>query len=46
MIPKFIQDMELSKYNVLAVDDIPLNLLLVQKMLSKFNFKIASVSSR
>lgn len=40
MIPSFIQDMELSKYNVLAVDDIPLNLLLVQKMLSKFNFRI------
>jgi CheY-like chemotaxis protein len=45
MIPKFIQDMELSKYNVLAVDDIPLNLLLVQKMLSKFNFKIRSATN-
>ena len=45
MIPKFIQDMELSKYNVLAVDDIPLNLLLVQKMLSKFNFKIRTATN-
>ena len=45
MIPSFIQDMELSKYNVLAVDDIPLNLLLVQKMLSKFNFKIRTASN-
>jgi len=45
MIPKFIQDMELSKYNVLAVDDIPLNLLLVQKMLSKFNFRIRTATN-
>lgn len=45
MIPSFIQDMELSKYNVLAVDDIPLNLLLVQKMLSKFNFRIRTATN-
>lgn len=45
MIPNYIQDMELSKYNVLAVDDIPLNLLLVQKMLSKFNFKIRTATN-
>ena len=31
---------DFSKYNVLAVDDVPLNLLLVEKMLSKFNFRI------
>ena len=31
-------------YNVLAVDDIPLNLLLVQKMLSRFNFKMRTAS--
>ena len=31
---------DFSKYNVLAVDDVPLNLLLVEKMLSKFNFQI------
>ena len=37
--------MELSKYNVLAVDDIPLNLLLVQKMLSKFNFRIRTATN-
>ena len=31
---------DFSKYNVLAVDDVPLNLLLVEKMLSKFQFRI------
>ena len=31
---------DFSKYNVLAVDDVPLNLLLVEKMLSKFHFRI------
>lgn len=31
---------DFSKYNVLAVDDVPLNLLLVEKMLSKFKFRI------
>ena len=35
-----IQTSDLSGYNVLAVDDVPINLLLVEKMLSKFNFKI------
>lgn len=32
-------------YNVLAVDDIPLNLLLVQKMLSRFNFKMRTAAN-
>lgn len=40
MIPLYAQDHDYSKYNILAVDDIPLNLLLVQKMLSRFNFRI------
>ena len=34
-----------SKYNILAVDDIPLNLLLVQKMLSRFKFEIRTASN-
>lgn len=40
MIPVYAQDHDYSQYNVLAVDDIPLNLLLVQKMLSRFKFKM------
>ena len=36
---------DLSNYSVLAVDDIPLNLLLLQKMLSKFNFKLRTAVS-
>jgi len=34
-----------SKYNILAVDDIPLNLLLVQKMLSRFKFDIRTADN-
>ncbi|MBO4455187.1 MAG: response regulator [Bacteroidales bacterium] len=45
MTPIYAQDHDYSKYNVLAVDDIPLNLLLVQKMLSRFNFKLRTASS-
>ena len=33
-----------TKYNVLAVDDVPLNLLLVEKMLAKFKFRIRKAS--
>ena len=44
MIPIHAQDHDFSKYNVLAVDDIPVNLLLVQKMLSCFNFRIRTAS--
>ena len=40
MTPLYAQDHDYSSFNVLAVDDIPLNLLLVQKMLSRFNFKL------
>ncbi len=32
---------DLSKYRVLMVDDVPVNLLLVSKMLSPYNFRIA-----
>lgn len=45
MTPQYSQNMDLSKYTVLAVDDIPLNLLLVEKMLSKFNFKLKTAGS-
>ena len=34
-----------SKYNILAVDDIPLNLVLVQKMLSRFKFEIRTAGN-
>ncbi len=44
MIPIYAQDHDYSKYNVLVVDDIPLNLLLIQKMLSRFNFKLRTAS--
>ena len=40
MTPIYAQDYDFSAFNVLVVDDIPLNLVLVQKMLSRFNFKI------
>lgn len=36
---------DFTKYNVLAVDDVPLNLLLVEKMLSKFNFRIRKATN-
>ena len=45
MIPLYAQDHDYSKFNVLAVDDIPLNLLLVQKMLSRFNFKMRTAAN-
>ena len=45
MTPFYAQDHDYSKYNVLAVDDIPLNLLLVQKMLSKFNFQFRTAAN-
>lgn len=40
MTPLYAQNYDFSQYNILAVDDIPLNLLLVQKMLSRMNVKI------
>ena len=44
MTPFFEQDYDYSMYNVLAVDDIPLNLLLVKKMLSRFNFEFRTAA--
>lgn len=44
MTPLYAQNHDYSAYNVLAVDDIPLNLLLVQKMLSRFNFGLRTAS--
>ena len=45
MTPFYAQNHDYSKYSVLAVDDIPLNLLLVQKMLSKFNFQLRTAAN-
>ncbi|MBQ9411313.1 MAG: response regulator [Bacteroidales bacterium] len=45
MTPLYAQDHDYSQFNVLAVDDIPLNLLLVQKMLSRFNFKLRTAAN-
>ncbi len=45
MTPLYAQNHDYSKYNVLAVDDIPLNLLLVQKMLARFNFKMRTAAN-
>ncbi|MBO4634724.1 MAG: response regulator [Bacteroidales bacterium] len=45
MIPLSAQDHDFSMYNVLAVDDIPLNLLLVQKMLARYNFQIRTAAN-
>ena len=45
MTPLYAQSHDYSKFNVLAVDDIPLNLLLVQKMLTKFNFTLRTAAN-
>ena len=44
MTPLYAQNHDYSKFNVLAVDDIPLNLLLVQKMLSRFKFRMRTAT--
>ena len=44
-MPAFDLNREYSNYNILAVDDIPLNLLLVQKMLSRFKFEIRTADN-
>lgn len=36
---------DFSKYDVLAVDDVPLNLLLVEKMLSRFKFRVRKAAN-
>ncbi len=45
MTPLYAQDHDYSQFNVLAVDDIPINLLLVQKMLNKFNFTLRTATN-
>lgn len=45
MTPLYAQNHDFSGFNVLAVDDIPLNLLLVQKMLARFNFKLRTAAN-
>ena len=45
MIPLYAQDHDYSQFNVLAVDDIPINLLLVQKMLARYNFTIRTAAN-
>ena len=40
-----IQSSDLSCCSVLAVDDVPINLLLVEKMLSRFNFRLRRASN-
>ena len=44
-MPAFDLNRDYSNYNILAVDDIPLNLLLVQKMLSRFKFEIRTADN-
>lgn len=41
----FDPNRDYSMYNILAVDDIPLNLVLVQKMLSRFKFDIRTAGN-
>lgn len=36
---------DFSRFNILAVDDVQLNRLLVQKMLSRFNFRIREAAN-
>ena len=45
MTPIYAQNYDFSKFTVLAVDDIPLNLLLVEKMLSRFNFRFRKAAN-
>ena len=44
MIPVYAQEYDFSSCRVLAVDDIPLNLLLVKKMLVRFNFQLETAT--
>ncbi len=43
-MPEAIQT-DLSQYTVLIVDDVPINLLLVGKMLARFNFKTVTAKN-
>lgn len=37
--------MDFSQYKILVVDDVPLNLLLVEKMLSRYHFSVQKASN-
>lgn len=45
MIPTDIKNINLSKHTVLAVDDIPMNLLLISKILSRLNITISTATN-
>lgn len=45
MTPTDIKNIDLSKHIVLAVDDIPMNLLLISKILSRLNITINTASN-
>ena len=45
MIPTDINNIDLSKHTVLAVDDIPMNLLLISKILSRLNITISTATN-
>ena len=40
-----IKNMDLSRHTVLAVDDIPMNLLLISKILSRLNINICTAAN-
>lgn len=45
MAPIDIKSMDLSGHTVLAVDDIPMNLLLISKILSRLNITISTAAN-
>ncbi len=45
MTPTDIKNVDLSKHTVLAVDDIPMNLLLISKILSRLNINISTAAN-
>ena len=45
MTPTDIKNIDLSKHTVLAVDDIPMNLLLISKILSRLNIAISTATN-
>jgi CheY-like chemotaxis protein len=45
MTPTDIKNIDLSKHTVLAVDDIPMNLLLISKILSRLNITISTAAN-
>ena len=45
MIPTDIKNIDMSKHTVLAVDDIPMNLLLISKILSRLNINISTAAN-